>query len=103
MTLSSLATPLPAMSAPSTDLIGEPTTPVRIRLVEIGEAVKGLELALLDREPGIPWRQIAGMRDRLVHGYFDTAYSIVENTAREDVPQLRKAAERLLAQLSEER
>ncbi len=45
---------------------------VRIRLLEIGEAVKALPMALLDSEPSIPWSQIAGMRDHLAHRYFDT-------------------------------
>jgi uncharacterized protein with HEPN domain len=38
---------------------------VRIRLLEIGEAVKALPPALLDTQPGIPWRQIARMPDHL--------------------------------------
>lgn len=37
---------------------------VRVRLIEIGEAVKDLEPGLLQREPHLPWRSIAGMRDR---------------------------------------
>jgi uncharacterized protein with HEPN domain len=45
---------------------------VRIRLVEIGEAVKALSIDLLDTEPDIPWKQIARMRDHLAHRYFDT-------------------------------
>jgi hypothetical protein len=38
---------------------------IRIRLLEIGEAVKALPVKLLDTQPGIPWRQIARMRDHL--------------------------------------
>jgi uncharacterized protein with HEPN domain len=40
---------------------------VRIRLLEIGEAVKALPAELLDSQPSIPWRQIARMRDHLAH------------------------------------
>jgi uncharacterized protein with HEPN domain len=40
---------------------------VRIRLLEIGEAVKALRLELLATEPEIPWPQIARMRDHLAH------------------------------------
>ena len=43
---------------------------VRIRLLEIGEAVKSLPADLLDSQPSIPWRQIARMRDHLAHRYF---------------------------------
>ncbi len=46
---------------------------VRIRLLEIGEAVKSLPDDLLATQPSIPWRQIARMRDHLAHRYFDTA------------------------------
>jgi uncharacterized protein with HEPN domain len=45
---------------------------VRIRLLEIGEAVKALPAELLASEPAIPWREIARMRDNLAHRYFDT-------------------------------
>ncbi len=38
---------------------------VRLRLLEMGEAVKALPADLLDREAGIPWSQIARMRDHL--------------------------------------
>jgi uncharacterized protein with HEPN domain len=46
---------------------------VRIRLLEIGEAVKALPDDLLATQPSIPWRQIARMHDHLAHRYFDTA------------------------------
>jgi uncharacterized protein with HEPN domain len=42
---------------------------VPIRLLEIGEAVKALPAGLLTQEPGIPWAQIAQMRDQLAHRY----------------------------------
>ncbi|GAA2035836.1 hypothetical protein GCM10009819_20450 [Agromyces tropicus] len=70
---------------------------IRIRLVEIGEAVKDLEPAVTSAEPDIPWAEIARMRDQLAHRYFDTTHSIVMTTARRDVPRLRAAVERLLA------
>lgn len=72
---------------------------VRVRLIEIGEAVKDIDPALLATEPDIPWGDVAGMRDHLAHRYFDTAHSIVQATVEEDLPPLVTAAERLLAQL----
>lgn len=53
---------------------------VRIRLLEIGEAVKVLPGDLLATQPAIPWRQIARMRDHLAHRYFDTAHAILQAT-----------------------
>lgn len=72
---------------------------VRVRLIEIGEAVKDIDPALLAEEPEVPWRDVARMRDHLAHRYFDTAHSIVQATIAEDLPALVAAAERLLAQL----
>lgn len=68
---------------------------IRMRLVEIGEAVKDLDDDITRREPGVPWRDIAGMRDLLAHRYFDTTHAIVVTTARVEIPQLAAAAERL--------
>lgn len=64
---------------------------VRIRLLEIGEAVKALPADLLDSQPSIPWRQIARMRDHLAHRYFDTAHAILQATVDDDLPQLERA------------
>jgi uncharacterized protein with HEPN domain len=64
---------------------------VRIRLVEIGEAVKALPEGLLATQPSIPWRQIARMRDHLAHRYFDTAHAILQATVEEDLPDLERA------------
>lgn len=72
---------------------------VRVRLIEIGEAVKDISAELLATEPDMPWRSVVAMRDRLAHRYFDTAHGIVQSTVEEDLPLLVAAAERLLAQL----
>lgn len=69
---------------------------IRIRLVEIGEAVKDLDPSTLDSEPDLPWAEIARMRDILTHRYFDTTHAVVTATARHDIPRLAAAVERLL-------
>ena len=68
---------------------------VRIRLLEIGEAVKALPGELLDTQPGIPWSQIARMRDHLAHRYFDTAHAILQATVDDDLPELERAIQSL--------
>lgn len=68
---------------------------VRVRLIEIGEAVKALPAERLDHDPDMPWAQIAGMRDRLAHRYFDTSHAIVSATVSEDLPELEAAVHRL--------
>ncbi|GAA4384881.1 hypothetical protein GCM10023152_35320 [Agromyces bauzanensis] len=69
---------------------------IRIRLVEIGEAVKDLDPSATAPEPDIPWEEIAQMRDQLAHRYFDTSHAIVMATARNDIPLLKSAVGRLL-------
>lgn len=69
---------------------------VRVRLIEIGEAVKGLPTELLASEPTIPWTEIARMRDRLAHRYFDTSHAIVQATIDHDLPELERAIARLM-------
>jgi uncharacterized protein with HEPN domain len=75
---------------------------VRIRLLEIGEAVKALPAGLLDSQPGIPWRQIARMRDHLAHRYFDTAHAILQATVDDDLPELERAVQALAEALPDE-
>jgi uncharacterized protein with HEPN domain len=74
---------------------------VRIRLLEIGEAVKALPGDLLATQPSIPWRQIARMRDHLAHRYFDTAHAVLQATVDEDLPDLERAVEALARSLEE--
>jgi uncharacterized protein with HEPN domain len=69
---------------------------VRIRLLEVGEAVKSMPEDLVRSEPSIPWRQIAGMRDQLAHRYFDTSHAIVAATVEHDPGDLYVATQRIL-------
>jgi uncharacterized protein with HEPN domain len=72
---------------------------VRVRLIEIGEAVKTLSIDLLASEPAVPWEQVAGRRDRLAHRYFDTSHAIVAGTVTNDLPELLAAVDRMYARL----
>jgi uncharacterized protein with HEPN domain len=60
------------------------------QLMVIGEAVKLLSEELRSRYPAVPWRQIARMRDRLVHRYFGIDLETVWLTVQEDIPVLRR-------------
>jgi len=68
---------------------------VRLRLIEIGEAVKRIGPETLAQEQEIPWVDIAGMRDQLAHRYFDTSHAIVQATIDTDLPVLSEAIARL--------
>ena len=68
---------------------------VRVRLIEIGEAVKDIPSDLLAHERGIPWNEVARMRDHLAHRYFDTSHAVVKTTVERDLPELAAAVTRL--------
>jgi len=70
---------------------------VRMRLVEIGEAVKDIEESTLATEQEIPWQSIAGMRDRLTHHYFDTSHEIIRATVQDEIPLLDASVKRIIA------
>jgi len=75
---------------------------VRIRLLEIGEAVKALPAEMLNSQPSIPWSQIARMRDHLAHCYFDTNHALLQATVDNDLPELERAVQALAATLQPE-
>jgi uncharacterized protein with HEPN domain len=75
---------------------------VRIRLLEIGEAVKALPAEMLDSQPSIPWSQIARMRDHLAHRYFDTNHAILQATVDGDLPELERAVRAIAATMPAE-
>ena len=68
---------------------------VRMRLVEIGEAVGSLPDELLATEPEVPWREVVAMRHKLAHHCYDTAIGILATTIDEDLAELDAAVERL--------
>ena len=62
-----------------------------IRQLEIiGEAVKHLPAALRQRHADIPWQDITGTRDILIHHYFDVNVDEVWRTVQSDIPVLKK-------------
>lgn len=67
------------------------------RFIEIiGEAVKRLPPDLRDTHPEIPWKEIAGTRDRLSHGYDDLDYQVLWDAVQTDIPELLPVIELML-------
>jgi uncharacterized protein with HEPN domain len=66
------------------------------KLGVIGEAVKKLSNNMKARQPDIQWKQIAGMRDWVIHNYFGVNLEIIWNAVEKDLPVLSRAIEVLL-------
>jgi uncharacterized protein with HEPN domain len=71
---------------------------VQHMLQTIGEASTKLDAATLNTIEGVPWQQVKGMRNRIVHGYFGLDSEAVWLTATGEVPKLAKAVRAFLAQ-----
>jgi uncharacterized protein with HEPN domain len=66
------------------------------QLLILGEATKRLSVEFREQHRGIPWKKIAGMRDKLIHEYSDVDLDEVWKTVRSNIPRLIKQLEPLV-------
>ena len=72
-----------------------------IRQLEvIGEAVKNLSGVLKREYQEIPWSDIAGLRDKLIHGYFGVDLELVWKISTKDIPELKDQISKILVEIN---
>ncbi len=68
-----------------------------IRNIEIiGEATKKISSDFKARYKEVPWKEMAGMRDKLIHDYFGVDVEVVWKTIQEDIPMLKSLIEQII-------
>lgn len=83
------------------DLVANPeaTRAVLHSLLIIGEAVKNVPVEWREQYPQVPWRNMARMRDKIVHHYFDVNFPVVWNVLKNELEPLRQTVESMLQEL----
>ena len=67
----------------------------------IGEAVKNISKKMKTLYNNVQWKEIAGMRDKVIHFYFGVNWDIVWKAAKDDLPQLKEKIEGILKKIEE--
>ncbi|MFH0775355.1 MAG: DUF86 domain-containing protein [bacterium] len=67
---------------------------VMLKIEIIGEATKNIPKEIKTRYKGIPWKDMAGMRDKISHSYFGIDYKVVWNVVKQRLPEIKPTIEK---------
>ena len=68
-----------------------------VRQIEIiGEAARNISSEFQVKHSGLPWGKMTGIRNKIIHEYFNINYSIVWDTVQDDLPPLKKSVKKIL-------
>jgi uncharacterized protein with HEPN domain len=78
------------------------TTSAVIRKLEIiGEAAKNIPKNITEKYSSVPWKEMAGMRDKLIHFYFGVNLKLVWQTIKHRIPQLKLSIKQILEEIED--
>ena len=79
------------------------TASAAVRKLEImGEAAKNVPEAIRQKYPQVPWRQMAGTLDRIIHAYFDVSSVVIWDVVKNRIPALQPIIQQILEDIEEE-
>ena len=85
-------------------LVDDKTSSAVVRKLEIiGEATKNIPKSITQKYEEIPWKEMARMRDKIIHFYFGVDYEIVWNVIKERLPQIKPTIRRILEDMENDR
>ena len=68
-----------------------------IRQIEIiGEAARNISNEFQKKYPALPWTKMIGIRNKIIHEYFNVNYAIVWDTVKDDLPSLKKFIKKII-------
>lgn len=80
------------------------TTSAVVRKFEIiGEATKMIPEFIKEKYPQVPWKDMAGMRDRLIHAYFGIDYVLIWETIKNAIPKTKSIVHKILEESREKK